>query len=246
MGSLLVKPNDARLWRLRYSWHGRERMISLGAYPAVSLALARDKRDEARKQLAEGIDPSADRKAKRAALKVLFSHYAGPWAERHGKTLRHSTRARDARIIKAVDAELGKRPVVSITAADIVAALQAIQARHGREYADRAHSFIRRVLGVPLAEGRLQSNPAAGIDREAALSKRAKSQKRSGIVEPQRFAELLHAIDGYQGSPVTRAAFQLQTRLFVRPQTEPAEDRERESSTMSRGKCGSDRRPAQK
>jgi integrase len=218
--ALLVKPNGARLWRFRYFWHGAERMISLGAYPAVSLALARDKRDEARKQLVTGIDPSADRKAKRAAHKVLFSHYSAPWAERHDKTLRPSTRARDARIIKAVDAELGKRPVVTITAADIVAALQAIQTRHGREYADRAHSFVRRVLGVPLAEGKLPSNPAAGIDRDAALGKRAKSQKRPGIVEPLRFAELLRAIDNYQGSLVTRVALHLQARLFVRPQTE--------------------------
>src|SRR5690606_36157212 len=193
--ALLVKPNGKRLWRHRFFVNGTERMLSLGAYPAVSLALAREKRDEQRRLLAAGIDPSADRKAKRAAHKVLLSDYLEPWAERHGKTQRESTRVRDARIIKAVNAELGKRSVVSITAADIVSALQAIQERHGREDADRAHSFIRRVLAAPLAEGKIPANPAAGIDRDAALGKRAKAQKRPGIVDPQRFAELLRAID---------------------------------------------------
>jgi integrase len=219
--ALLVKPNGAKLWRFRYVFDGREKMISLGRFPDTSLRSARIKRDKARRLLEEEeIDPSADRKAKREAQKELFKHYLEPWAERHGRTQRESTRARDARIVKAVDAELGKHAIVSITAADVIDALQAILERHGRDFSDRAHSIIRRVLAAPLTKRKLSSNPAAGIDRNAILGKRAKAKKRPGIVEPKRFAELLRAIDGYQGSPVTRAALKIQARLFVRPQTE--------------------------
>src|SRR5688572_22839017 len=99
--------------------------------------------------------------------------------------------------------------VATLVAADIARALQAIEAAHGRDYADRAHSVISRVLDGAGVDGKLKHNPAR-FDRRAVLGERAKAVKYPGITDPQRFAELLRAIDGYSGSPVTRAALQIQ------------------------------------
>lgn len=225
--ALLVKPTGARCWRFRYTWHGREKMLSLGLYPAVGLALARSKRDEMRRLLAAGVDPSAERKAQRAAHKVRFDDYLTPWIERHEKTLRQSTRERNALIYAAVRKELGSAAVATLTGPDIARAIQAIEAAHGRDYAERAHGVIAHVLDSAGVDGKLASNPARFKTR-AVLGARAKSRKYPGLTDPARFGELLRAIDAYQGSPVTRAALQLQARLFVRPNRELLRARWRE------------------
>jgi integrase len=212
---LLVTPTGGRLWRLRYRIGNLEKLISLGAYPDVPLKRAREKRDDARRLVADEIDPSADRKAKRAAMLVTFEGVAQEWLDLQDKSLAPETISiLGSRLNSGLYPYLGSRPVGAITAQELLAALRRIEARGRHETAHRVRALAGRVLRYAVATGRAQHDVAA--DLKDALAP-VKSKNFASVTDPVRVGELMRAIDGYTGHPVTALALKLAPLVFVRP-----------------------------
>jgi integrase len=212
---MLVTPAGGRLWRLRYRIGALEKLISLGAYPDVTLKRAREKRDEARRLIADDIDPSAQRKAQRAALLDTFEGVAQEWLALHSKSLSPETLSiLGARLNSALYPYLGSRPVAAITAQELLVVLRRIEARGRHETAHRIRALAGRVLRYAVATGRAQHDVAA--DLKDALAP-VKSRNFASVTDPVRVGELMRAIDGYSGYPVTALALKLAPLVFVRP-----------------------------
>ena len=212
---LLVTPTGGRLWRLKYRINGGEKLISLGAYPDVGLKRAREKRDEARKFLADGIDPSAQRRERRTALLETLEGVAEEWLELQSKSLAPETISiLGSRLKSALYPYLGSKPVGAITAQEVLSALRRIEARGRHETAHRVRALAGRVLRYAVATGRAQHDVAA--DLKDALAP-VKSRNFASVTDPVRVAELMRAIYGYAGHPVTGLALKLAPLVFVRP-----------------------------
>ena len=212
---LLVTPTGARLWRFRY-WIGeQEKLISLGAYPDVTLKRAREKRDDARKLVADEIDPSVERKVRRAALTETFEGVAKEWLELQGKSLAAETISiLGSRLDSALYPYVGSRPVSAITAQELLTTLRRIEARGRHETAHRVRALAGRVFRYAVATGRAQHDVAA--DLKDALAP-VKSKNFASVTDPVQVGELMRAIDGYAGQPITALALQLAPLVFVRP-----------------------------
>ena len=212
---LLVTPPGGRLWRLKYRINGREKLISLGAYPDVTLKRARDRRDAARKLIADAVDPSAQRQTERAALAQCFEDVANEWLELQSKSLAPETISiLGARLRSALYPYLGNRPIAAITAQEVLAALKRIEARGRYETAHRVRALAGRVFRYAVATGRAQHDVAA--DLKDALAP-VKSKNFASVTDPVRVGELMRAIHGYTGQPVTALALRLAPLVFVRP-----------------------------
>jgi integrase len=227
-----VRPTGAGWWRLRYWRDGREGMLSLGTYPTVSLADARGRRDEARKQIAAGADPSVQRKEEkraRAARLVVeraisdgeampgsFAAVAWEWlvtVHQEKVSDGHAERTR-VRFENDIFPWLGSRPISKIEAPELLAALRKIEARGAIETAHRAKDACGQVFRFGIAAGYCTRNPAADL-REALQP--VPTRHHAAIVEPKRAGRLLRDMLEYQGHPVTRAALALSAMLMLRP-----------------------------
>ena len=214
---LLVTPAGAKWWRLKYRFGGKAKLLSLGVYPEVGLKQARAKRDEDRKRLAAGIDPSMARKAEKAArggedsleavAREWHAKYAPLWVPSHAEKIIR-------RLERDVFPWLGARPVGAVTAPELLTALRRIESRGALELAHRAHQNLGRVFHYAIATGRAERNPAADI--RGALPP-GKGKHHAAITEPKAIGGLLRAIDGYQGSCITQCALRLAPLTFVRP-----------------------------
>jgi integrase len=212
---LLVTPTGSRLWRLKYRLNGREKLISLGAYPDVTLKRAREKRDAARRLIADGIDPSVQRKAERAALAQSFEGVAKEWLELQTKSLAPETISiLTARLDSGLYPYIGSRPIAAITAQEVLIALRRIEARGRHETAHRVRALAGRVFRYAVATGRAHHDVAA--DLKGALAP-VKSKNFASVTDPARVGELMRAIHGYSGHPVTALALKLAPLVFVRP-----------------------------
>jgi integrase len=212
---LLVTPAGGRLWRLRYKLGASEKLISLGAYPDITLRRAREQRDEARQLVANGVDPSANRRVKRAELAVTFEGVATEWLALQGKSLAPGTISMlTSRLNSCLFPYIGSRPIASLTAQELLFALRRIEARGRRETAHRARAVAGRVLRYAVATGRAQHDVAADL-REALAP--VQSKNFASVKDPKQLGQLLRAIDGYSGHPVTALALKLAPLLFVRP-----------------------------
>lgn len=212
---LLVQPGGSRLWRLKYRIDGREKLLSVGMYPEVSLKSARERREDARRQIAAGVDPSAKRKAERAARADTFEAIAREWLDLKRASL--SARTYDKRLSRFeafVFPSLGKRPIASITAPDLLAAIKRVEARGINETAHRVRSESSAVFRYAIATGRAERDPAA--DLRGALAP-VIVRNHPAITDPAKIGELLRAIHGYAGQPSTEYALKLLPLTFVRP-----------------------------
>jgi integrase len=228
---LLIKANGSRLWRLRYEFEGVEKGISLGIYPDVSLKQARTRRDAARRLIAEGVDPSAKRKADKLAVAESFELVTREWLaslarppvlpnnakrrrRRHGpmdpKTIARMTK----RFETFVFPNLGSRPMRRITAPELLGELRRIEARGTHETAHRVRAACSRVFRYAIATGRAERDVAA--DLVGALVP-VESRNFAAVTEPKEVAGLLRAIDSYRGEVVTQFALKLLPLVFVRP-----------------------------
>ncbi|MGC1549967.1 MAG: integrase arm-type DNA-binding domain-containing protein [Rhodanobacter sp.] len=216
---LLLNPNGSRWWRLKYRYGGKEKLLSLGTYPDTGLADARDKRDAARKLLAAGVDPGEQRKAEKAAgeerASNSFEVIAREW---HAKQSATWVELHASRIMLRLENDifpwLGSRPIADITAKELLATVNRIVDRGAVESAHRVLQNCGQVFRYAIATGRAERNP--GIDLRGALPP-VKQTHLAAIVEPNAIGALLRAIDGYQGSFVTKCALRLAPLLFVRP-----------------------------
>lgn len=215
---LLVSSAGGKWWRLKYRFGGKEKLISLGTYPEVSLAQARVRRDEARKQVADNIDPSQARKALKAAnvqnestfevvAREWHMKFTLTWTPGHAITIKN-------RLEYNVFPWIGERPINEIKAPELLMVLRRIESRGALESAHRVRTICGQVFRYAVATGRAERDPAA--DLRGALPP-VKSVHLSAMTKPEEVAGLLRAIDGYQGSFVTKCALRLAPYLFVRP-----------------------------
>jgi integrase len=216
---LLVNPIGSKLWRWKYRVLGKEKVMSLGAYPDVSLAQARDGLDNARKLLATGNDPMAKRKADKVASLTAaensFEQVARKWWA-HWKPARSEQHA--AQVMRRFEAnvfpQIGKRPVSEIQPPELVTMLKSIEARGVNDLAKRAHQTSSQVFRYAVAHGVATRNPATDIKPSDVLASRQK--KNLARIHGKELPDLLRHIDAYQGTAVTRLAMKLMALTFVR------------------------------
>jgi integrase len=212
---LLVSPNGARYWRFDYRFQGKRKTISVGVYPEVPLRLARERRDQARADIAADIDPSKKRQAEKQANGNTFEAIAREWFDRFksGWVGTHSER-----IIRRFERDIfpwiGSRSISAITAPDLLSPLRRIEERGAVETAHRALQNCGQVFRYAIATGRAERDPSS--DLRGAIPP-SKGKNLAAITEPARIGELLRAIDGYSGTFTTRCALRLAPLLFVRP-----------------------------
>lgn len=214
---LLVQPSGAKWWRLKYRRPGTkaENTLSLGTYPDVSLKQARDRRDAARKLLADGIDPGEKRKAEAQAGAETFEAVAREWHARHSGHLvpSHADKVM-RRLERDVFPWIGSKPIATLAAADVLAVLRRIEGRNVIETAHRAGQNIGQVCRYAVATGRAQADVTR--DLRGALTP-WKQGHYASVTEPARVGELLRAIDTFTGSYVVGAALKLAPLVFTRP-----------------------------
>ena len=212
---LLMAPTGGRLWRFRYRHGGKEKLLALGAYPDVPLRRAREKRDEARRLVADGIDPNVKRQADKAAFCHTFEIVAQEWLELLKNGIKASTFERErSQLERFVFPDLGNRPIAQITTPEILTVLKKIEARGTTDTAHRVRSSCVRILRYAAQIGRPHS--VKTDDLKGALAAVVK-RHFAAITAPARVGELLRAIDAYVGQPTTVAALKLAPYVFVRP-----------------------------
>jgi integrase len=216
---LLVTPAGQRWWRLRYRYGGKEKMLSLGTYPEVSLKDAREKRDETRKLIAAGIDPAGKRKAEKAAKSEAgantFEVVAREWHAQRAKSLEQSTLDGIMMRMEAhLFPHLRGRPIAEIEAPELLKVLRRAEAMDLGETPRRLRQYCGQIFRYAIATGRATRDPAS--DLRGAL-KPHKAQHHAAVTEPKAVGALLRAIEGFHGSPITKAALRLAPLVFVRP-----------------------------
>lgn len=221
---LLVDLKGGKWWRFKYRFDGRERGLSLGVYPAVSLSKAREKRDAARKQVADGIDPSAARKAEKAAktaklaavanrfetlAREWFAKQETRWAENHSSKIIR-------RLERDVFPALGHKDITAITAVDVKDVITRVDDRGATETAHRILNDIKRVFDYAGSHGFVQTgwNPAVG--RAGVLRRKVKGHL-AAVTDPADVGGMLRILDGYKGTYQVCCALKLAPLVFVRP-----------------------------
>jgi integrase len=215
---LLVNPNGSKYFRLKYRFGGKEKVLALGVYPDTSLKQAREKRDEARKQLAEGIDPSENRKAvkssKAESAANSFEIIAREWGSRKVDTWADKNNRSKRMLERNIFPWLGSRPITDILPKDILECLRRVEDRGTIETAHRTLQICGQVYRYAVATGRVERDITP--DLRGALPP-AKGEHFAAITDPKQVAELLRAIDSYQGSLPAVCALKLAPLVFVRP-----------------------------
>lgn len=215
---LLVTTAGGKLWRLKYDFQGKNKLLALGAYPAISLADARQRRDEAKKLLANGVDPSETKKAQKAAqtagdansfevvAREWHTKFAPTWSDSHAYWVLR-------RLEQYVFPAIGSRPIVDLKGLDVLNVLQRIEAV-ALETAHRVKFVIGQIFRYAVGSGRAERDWTA--DLKGLLPPR--SQKHhAAITDPKEVAELLRAIDAYTGTFSVKCALQLAPLVFLRP-----------------------------
>lgn len=216
---LEVMPTGAKYWRWKYRHAGKEKRLALGVFPEVSLANARVLREEARTRLREGVDPLAQRKAAKLAAQLAaensFEAIAREWLAMKSRewVAEHTAKVR-AWLEQHVFPWIGARPIAELEAPEILGMLRRLVNRGTLNTAGRVREVVGTIFRYAIATGRATRDPAA--DLRGALP-RSDARNFASIIEPVAVGELLRAIDGFQGQPVTLAALQLAPLLFQRP-----------------------------
>lgn len=215
-----VFPNGSKLWRVKYRIAGKEKRLALGSWPEVSLAEARQMRDEARKKVRDGCDPLHERKMSKIAAKTGAGNTFEKVADDFIATKLVANDAADVTVQKArwflshLIPDIGSRPIAEIQPAELLAALRKIERRGHRETARRTRAFASRVFRFGVASAHCSSDPAALLGGALAAPM---VRHHAAILEPKLFGEFLRAVDGYCGGPIVKIATQLAPHVFLRP-----------------------------
>jgi integrase len=216
---LVIKPNGSKYWRFRYHFGDKEKLLAIGIYPDVSLADARRKRDEARKLLADDIDPGIAKQLKKRAKKLAAENsfesiarewnikFASKWTPEHGAKIL-------LRLEKDIFPWLGHRPIIEITAPELLAVLRRIENRGAIETAHRTLQNCSQIFRYAIATGRAERDVSA--DLRGAIPP-VKKRHLASITDPKAIGDLLRALNDYNGHFATKCALQLAPLVFVRP-----------------------------
>jgi integrase len=216
---LLVQADGHKYWRMAYRYASKEKTLAFGAFPEVSLKEAREKREKARKLIAGGIDPAQQKRheklARDAAADNTFEAIALEWLEFVSGELSEDTITRNRSLLKNnLFPWLGKYPIVDITPMDLLAALKRVEQKGIIETAHRLKQMSGQILRYAVVTGRAPRDISQ--DLKGAL-KQPKEKHFAAITEPREAGRLLLAIDGFQGTPVVKAALQISPLVFQRP-----------------------------
>ncbi len=220
---LHVTETGGKLWRFKYHFDNdgkgkKEKLLAFGKYPAVSLHDARQRRDDARKLLANNVDPSAERKAqKQAAIQEIetfeliakewHKRFFSTWSEGYAGTLM-------SRLELYIFPWIGKRPIAEIKAQELLAVLRRIESRGTLDTAKRVRIICGQVFRYAVVTGRAERDITADFKGAIPPPQR---KHRAAITEPQKVGALLRSIDSYQGSFIVQSALKLAPLVFVRP-----------------------------
>lgn len=214
---LEVNPAGGKYWRFKYRFNGKERRMAFGVYPDVSLAQARDRREDARKLVANDVDPAEMKQAEKASRGEAnsFEAVAREW---HARNVHMWTPEHGASILKRLEQNifpwLGSKLVQQISPPDLLAVLRRMEGRGALETAHRVRASCGQVFRYAIATGRLDRDPSQ--DLRGAIPP-AKRKHFSTITDPKLIGGLLRAIEGYEGSLPVKCALKLGAMLFVRP-----------------------------
>ena len=216
---LWVTPSGAKLWNFAYRFAGSQRKLAIGAYPMIPLKEARARREEAKRQLNVGLDPSQQKRlAKLAATAEQANTFEVLAAEflqkKRGEGKAAATLSKLEWLIGIAKPTLGAWPITEISAPEVLQVLRGVESRERRESAKRLRAVIGSVFRYAIATGRAVNDPTAAL-KGALMSPIVRH--RAAIVEPVALGELLRAIDGHNGMPEVRGGLQLLALTFVRP-----------------------------
>jgi len=220
---VIVTPNGGRWWRQRYRWAGKEQLLSLGTYPEVSLAAARERSGEIRKQVANEIDPSASRQeekaARRSAAETTYKAIFREWLAETGKarkwTADHIERV-DRRFEVHFHPWLGPKPIADVTDDDVLACLRRMKDRDLLDTAHRALSENDALFRYAKRNKLVKHNVVADLRGPDTLPK-VKVTHHASLTDPAQVGGLLRAIDNYHGGFVVKCALKFAPLVFVRP-----------------------------
>jgi integrase len=216
---LVITTTGSKYWRYKYIFNGREKSLALGVYPNITLSQAREKRNEAKQQLANGQDPSFIKqisyKNKKQAIHNSFeiiarewhTKFISKWTTEHAKTI-------IARLEKNVFPWIGNKPILETTPIELLKLLQKIESRGAIETAHRVLQICGQIFKYAIITSRTEVDPSAAL--KGAL-KPVQKRHLAGITNPEEIGKLLHAINDYKGYFVTKCALQLAPLVFVRP-----------------------------
>ena len=215
---LEVMPSGSKLWRMKYRYSDKEKRLSFGAYPAVSLQKARQRRDEARQQLAEGVDPGAQKKAAKQAERasgLTFETLAREWFAYNAPRWAESTRYKaNLYLQNDLIPVIGARPIKAITRPELVELVRKVEARGTLNAAGKIRQWLHQIFRYGLARGVVDTNPATDLNVIAAPARAARHHPHVSFVE---LPELLDKIDSTNINILTRCAIRLLTLTAVRP-----------------------------
>lgn len=219
---LLINPTGSKLWRLKFRVDNKEKALALGSYPAVGLAEARKRRDEARTQLAQGLDPS--REKKRAKLKAqiqaadtfaaIAQEYCTKRKKDGAKPWAKATATRSEYLLGLLMPSIGSLPISDIEPIEVLAAIRKIEKKGNLESARRTLQLASLVFRYAVATARLRSDPTRDL-KGALLTPAVKHY--AAITDEKQVGELLRAIEGYEGQGLAKLAMQIAPHVFVRP-----------------------------
>lgn len=220
---LIVHPKGGRWWRQRYYWGGKEQLLSLGTYPEVGLAAARERGEEVRKQVANGVDPSADRRqqkvARRSAGETTYRSVFLEWLEKTGKA-RKWTGDHVERVKRRFEVHfhpwLGPKPIAHVTDDDVMACLRRMEDRDLIDTAHRALSENDALFRYAKGRKLVKHNVVADLRGPDTLPK-VKVAHHASLKDPAQVGGLLRAIDNYHGGFVVKSALRFAPLVFVRP-----------------------------
>jgi integrase len=212
---LLLVPSGSKIWRFKYRFQGKEKLISFGHYPAVSLKDAREKAAEARKTLGGGKDPSAERKESKQQLANTFELLAREW---HGKQSLGWAEKHRTKILLYMERNLfpyiGSRPVGDIKPSELLPVMRRMEERGAINMAQVMRGVCTNIFRYAVITGRAERDPAADIKGAIATYVR---KNRAAITDPLEVGKMLLAIDSYHGSFITRNSLLMLSLTFCRP-----------------------------
>lgn len=217
---LEIPPSGRKRWRLRYRVNGKQKMVSLGTYPEVTLKEARKKRDVLRLQIQEAIDPSKSRKERKAkeqsTLEYSFEAISLKWAERHYQNKSPKTRATDmSRLTRDVLPEIGSTSIADVTTQDMLKLIEKIEGRKAFEAARRTRALCARIFNYAIALEIADKNPADNA-RVFLTPPSSEVKHHAALTEPSQIAQLMRAIDNFEGHYVVKCALQIVAYTFLR------------------------------
>lgn len=215
---LFVTPSGGKLWHFKYRFDNKEKKLAFGTYPEISLDDARQRRDEARRQVAHGIDPGAVRKAQKQAETSETETFEVIAREWHAKFTHTWTPGYAITIMGRLERDcfpwIGTRPITQIKASELLTVLRRIESRGALESAHRIKTIAGQVFRYAVATGRAERDPSG--DLKGALPQ-PEEKHFAAITDPKEVAPLLRALDGYSGHFVVKCALRLAPLFFVRP-----------------------------